>query len=300
MIMKRQCMQTRTEWLKWRKIGSSDAPIIMGVSPWTTPYQLWMQKVTGQERADNEAMKRGRDMEEPTRKLLEKRTGMLFIPINVESKQWEFMTASLDGYDEDNRIITEIKNCNEKDHLMAKSGKVPEKYFPQLQHQLVCEERAEKVLYSSFFVKNKNKPIHLLTEDDIDMATVDVFHDDKYIKKLIPAEAEFADMLLSQTPPNKSLKDEPYHEPDQDMIQRFEALKEIAKQKDEWESREKEARKEIIEMSSGKHIKFPDGSKLYSSFTKGSVQYDQIPELNGVNLDQYRKEPYLKWTLRFK
>jgi putative phage-type endonuclease len=273
----------RQEWLKWRRIGSSDAPIIMGVSPWTTPYQLYLQKVTGQERADNANMKRGRDMEETARKHLEKMTGMLFAPTNLESKQWEFMTASLDGYDADNRMIAEIKCPGEKDHAKALKNEVPEKYFPQLQHQMAVAE-TEKMIYFSF---NGNEGV-----------SIAVNRDDAYIKKMIQAESEFWERLLSQTPPNKTLKDEPYHEPEEGMVKKLQILKNASDQKDYWEQQEKEARKEIIEMAIGRNIQFPN-AKLYQSLTKGSVQYDQIPELRNVNLDLYRKEPYLKWTLRF-
>lgn len=39
-------LQNTQEWEKFRlqKIGASDAPIIMGVSPWKTPFQLWLEK----------------------------------------------------------------------------------------------------------------------------------------------------------------------------------------------------------------------------------------------------------------
>ena len=35
------------EWLEWRRqgIGSSDSASIMGTSPYTTPYQLWEEKL---------------------------------------------------------------------------------------------------------------------------------------------------------------------------------------------------------------------------------------------------------------
>ena len=38
--------QGSKEWLALRnnKIGASDAPIIMGESSWTTPFQLWQIK----------------------------------------------------------------------------------------------------------------------------------------------------------------------------------------------------------------------------------------------------------------
>lgn len=288
----------RQQWLKNRRIGGSDAAAIMGVSPWDTPYSKWLKIMTGQQTPDNPYMQYGRAMEEPTRKILEKRTGMLFVPINIESKKWEFMTASLDGFDEDNKIIGEIKNpWSEKDHLIAKSGKVPEKYFPQCQHYLECEERAEKLLYSSFFVKDKNKPIELLTEDDIDAVFLDVHRDEKYLKKLIPTESNFWDLIITQTPPNKTLKDEPYFDPDEAMIQKqLEVLKAKAL-KEQWEEAEENLKKELIALAQGRNIKFYDGYTLKQTLPKGPVQYDLIPELQGVNKDLYRKEPTLRWTL---
>lgn len=36
----------RTEWLEQRRkgIGGSDAPVIMGVNPWRSPMDLWLEK----------------------------------------------------------------------------------------------------------------------------------------------------------------------------------------------------------------------------------------------------------------
>ncbi len=38
--------QNTPEWLEYRKtkIGASDAPILMNCSPWSSPYDLWMEK----------------------------------------------------------------------------------------------------------------------------------------------------------------------------------------------------------------------------------------------------------------
>lgn len=279
----------KSEWLKWRKIGSSDAPIIMGVSPWTTPYKLWEMKLTGEQRADNTAMARGRANEEPARLYLENMTGMIFDPLNVESEDYEFMTASLDGYDERHRIITEIKNPGEKDHATAAHGKIPEKYWPQLQHQLCCKKDAEKLIYFSYFKRGK----------DVDVQKIEVVRDPCYIDKMVKVEAEFWDLLRTQTPPNKACKDAPYDTPNDGMLNLFIELQAIQKKMNEGEHDYKRKKKELEEMANGKHIKFPDGSIFYSSLPKGRVQYDQIPELHGVNLDLYRAQPKLQWTLRF-
>ena len=39
--------QRSPEWLQWRSQGitASDIPIILGLSPYKTPWQLWAEKV---------------------------------------------------------------------------------------------------------------------------------------------------------------------------------------------------------------------------------------------------------------
>lgn len=60
--------EARGRWLKARQggIGGSDAPAVMGVSPWRSPYALWAQK-TGIEpdALDNEVLRWGRILEGP-------------------------------------------------------------------------------------------------------------------------------------------------------------------------------------------------------------------------------------------
>ncbi len=47
--MTSQLIQNTPEWHAFRRkrIGASDAPVIMGISPWKTPYQLWIEKTSG-------------------------------------------------------------------------------------------------------------------------------------------------------------------------------------------------------------------------------------------------------------
>ena len=54
-------IQQTDEWLEMRrnKIGASDAPIIMEVSPYKKPNQLMEDKLTGAVMAKSQAMQRG-------------------------------------------------------------------------------------------------------------------------------------------------------------------------------------------------------------------------------------------------
>jgi putative phage-type endonuclease len=58
--------QGTQEWQEWRKtgLGGSDAPVIMGVSPWNTPYKLWAERCgLLAPRRSNSAMDRGNALE---------------------------------------------------------------------------------------------------------------------------------------------------------------------------------------------------------------------------------------------
>src|SRR5689334_6309347 len=132
-------LQNTSEWLEMRrnKIGASDAPVIMGVSPWKTPFQLWEEKLgIGKEKETTASMRRGIDMEEEARQKFEELTGHIVFPKVMFHPDYEYLMASLDGIDMDHKVAVEIKCPGREDHECAMDGVVPEKYKPQLQHQL--------------------------------------------------------------------------------------------------------------------------------------------------------------------
>lgn len=69
----------RTEWLDWRKagIGASDIAGILGLSPWSSPYSVWANKVGITPDADmTEAMEMGLALEPAIATLFHQRTGL--------------------------------------------------------------------------------------------------------------------------------------------------------------------------------------------------------------------------------
>ena len=134
-------IQGTPEWLENRKnfIGASDAPIIMGESPWCTPLGLWEQKVgITPPPKENYAMRRGSAMESSAREAFNDKIGMLTLPQVVYHPKYDFMMASLDGLSVDETIAVEIKCPGVKAHALAIEGKVPIYYKAQLQHQMEC------------------------------------------------------------------------------------------------------------------------------------------------------------------
>src|ERR1700731_1843196 len=174
--------QNTPEWLEMRKnkVGASDAPAIMGVSPYKTAFQLWEEKMSTTMPTQNYVMKRGHDLERIARVELEIELEMPLIPSIKLSTKRSWMMASLDAMSLDERVIAEIKCPGAEDHNLALLGQVPEKYFPQLQHQLeVCD--LEMVYYYSF--------------DGEKGKLLKVYRDDKYIKTLLKQEEKFYEYM---------------------------------------------------------------------------------------------------------
>lgn len=271
--------QNSPEWLEFRKdkIGGSDAPIIMGVSPYATPFQLWQEKLSPtEELTKNYAMNRGHQLEPKARTLLEQELGMPLFPNIKLSNQRSWQMASLDAMSFDERTVAEIKCPGAEDHQMALEGKVPEKYFPQLQHQLeVCG--LDMMYYFSF--------------DGTKGIVVKVFRDEKYIKELIEAEERFFECMRNFEAPAFIERDYiDRSSPRWDYLAT--RLREI-----EGLIAEKEMiREELIELSLGTNS-IGSGLRVSKCIRKGSIDYAKVPELKSIDLEQYRKKPMEYWRI---
>lgn len=283
------------EWLEFRKtgIGASDAPIIMGNSPYTTITQLWEQKVGLAEGPPvNEYMQRGHDLEPIARQLFINKMMCHVEPTMTldPNHQWRF--ATMDGISINRKIAVEIKTVGKKDFEDAEKGIVPKKYEAQLQHQMDIND-----LNSMYYMP-------CLTEKDedgmwkiIDYLIIEVYRDKEYCKMLLEKEKAFYDCMVNFTPPED---ESAYNHRNDDewssMINLYRSAKENA---DKSKKHMDEIKKELIEMAQGKNSK-SDGAILYKSISKGTVDYAAIPELKQINLDQYRKKPVVSWTLRLE
>lgn len=94
--------QRSKEWLKWRSKGitASDVPIILGLSPYKTPWQLWAEKIgkiNAPDISNNPHVKRGNRLEDTIRLLAESRYGEILLPMCGECAEWDVLRASFDG-----------------------------------------------------------------------------------------------------------------------------------------------------------------------------------------------------------
>jgi putative phage-type endonuclease len=139
------------EWLEARKeyIGASDAPVIMGVSPYSTPYQLWQKKLGLLEETQTFAMARGHSLESQARAQVEERLGILLTPKVKTHSSLNWMMATLDGLSADGKTLVEIKCPAIADHMEALQGRIPLRYsislrYVRLRRDIIFPSMAKK------------------------------------------------------------------------------------------------------------------------------------------------------------
>lgn len=271
--------QNSSKWLEWRTkgIGASDAPIILGVSPWKTPYKLWLEKMTGQsDFKGNEATERGHALEDVARQCAEKQLDTLFFPQCLEHEKFDWMRASLDGINLDKKIL-EIKcpfrpeNPN-SDHQLAKQGKIPEKYWPQLQHQLEVA-KANEGWYFSF--------------DGVDGVSIPFNRDDKYIADLLEKERIFWECVQMRTPPKMTEKDYKIIE-EADALKKSQKILKLRKNLEAIHAELDPLEEELKEKYCQDMCAVIGNLKFTRFVRKGNVNYGMIKELQDVDLEKYR------------
>ena len=105
-----QLVQGSPQWHEHRRRyrNASETAAVLGVSPWTTPYQLWLQRLGRAEVKINPAMVRGTELEPAAREAYERLTGNVMEPLVMVDGEY---SASLDGITLDGGLILEIKTA---------------------------------------------------------------------------------------------------------------------------------------------------------------------------------------------
>lgn len=267
--------QNSPEWLKMRrnKIGGSDAPSIFGCG-YKTPYQLYLEKLGLYEQPQNDAMRRGHELEPKAREKFIQMTGIEVVPIVVQHDIREWQIASLDGMSRDQKMFVEIKTGGDSSLNRVKGGSISDNHYCQLQHQLEVTG-LEKCFYFFF--------------DGQDGYPLEIYRDNSYIAKLNEAEKSFFEGLQDFIPPEMGAKDYSSHQTPE-RIKLAQQWLEANKMASEWEKREKELREALIAECEGRNT-IGGGVKIMVSARAGAIDYKSIPELGELNLELYRKAP---------
>ena len=234
------------ELLDFRKgrLGASDASIILGVSRWRTtdgriktPLLLWQEKL-GLDKmdCDNSATRYGKRMEEPARLVYQKMVGEEFPAKCIINKKYPHLMVSLDGLNITEDKAVEIKNCKEEDHILAKEGKVPTKYYPQVQMQAMVTE----LPYVDYFSFHKEEGVIVKAEVD-----------EEYIKTMKKKLKEFWKYVEDLKEPPLSRDD--FIERGDDWLEKAKELYEVQQIKRQATADEKVLKEELKSLSDNRN-----------------------------------------------
>jgi putative phage-type endonuclease len=130
------------EWLqtRMRGIGGSDAAVVLRLSKYKTPFELWLEK-TGQvtpESSTSEAAYFGTLLEELVAKEFEKRSGKKVRKRNAmfQHPKYDFILANIDRFVVGEKAILECKTASAFQAKEWENDEIPEAYIVQVQHYL--------------------------------------------------------------------------------------------------------------------------------------------------------------------
>lgn len=142
LIMTVKDMEDRTNWLAMREhgIGGSEAAAIVGLNPWKSPYQLWLEK-TGQAEpediSDKEVVHFGTKLEQLVADEFCEREGKRVHRSGMyQNKKNPYMLGSFDRLLVGEDAGLECKTTSAFKRKEWDEGKVPPNYYVQCQHYM--------------------------------------------------------------------------------------------------------------------------------------------------------------------
>ena len=183
---------SREDWLEERRksIGGSDAPSIIGLNPWESPYTVWADKLGKlPPKEDNEAMRLGRDLEDYVAKRFTEKTGKKVRRENflITNPQYPFAHANVDRMVVGEDAGLECKTTSVLNLKRFKNGEYPANYYVQCVHYMMVTGCAK--WYLAVLVLGK------------EFKVFEIERDEDEIKALAESEEAFWKYVETQTPP---------------------------------------------------------------------------------------------------
>lgn len=274
-------------WRAWRRegLGGSDIGVIMGTKAFgRTLLSLYNEKVEGIESFVSSAMQKGIDYEREARLSYEELTGNICEPACFQDDDVSYFRSSLDGITMDGKRSLEIKVPGQTALYEAKQGRISQQYFYQCQWNMA----RSKTEVCDFYVYDKELKIGYLMEIKADpdiQAEMEFKAHDYWNAYIVKREAP-------EVPKLPLFKNPECFEKEKIVAHALEMLNELSF----WEKVYEKEKKELCEMTNNSSAR---GNLIQLKVTsaKGNIDYKCIPELQGVDLEQYRKAPIQKSTI---
>ena len=267
-------VQGSAEWHEHRRKyrNASETPVVLGVSPWQTPYQLWQHKLGLGAQEVTPAMLRGTQLEPAARAVYEARTGLVMQPLVLVDGEY---SASLDGLTLGGERIVEIK-CPYRGQASSlwqavEAGELPEHYRWQVQHQLMVTgaEVADVFVF-----------------DGTEGLLLPVTPDPASWEQVRSAWDAFAEFIAKAEPPPLTASDVRVRD-DPEWLQAASTYRELRTAYDDLANAMEEAKAKLVGLTS--HAREQGGGVAVTRLWKrGNIDYKRVPELRGIELEQYR------------
>lgn len=181
------------KWLEARAIGigGSDAAVIMGMNPYKSPYQLWLEK-TGQAEAPDlshvQAVYWGSKNEANIADWFQEETGKRVKRLGtLRSREYPFMLANVDRTVVGENAGLEIKTAGVSQYRKWKDDEIPDAYYCQCLHYMAVTGAA--YWYIAVLLGGNEAKWKRIERNEED------------IQHLIMAETDFWKLVEARTPP---------------------------------------------------------------------------------------------------
>jgi putative phage-type endonuclease len=275
----------KKDFLKARKktIRASDIPAILGICPFRTAYSVWLDKTSRKiELTSSYAADVGNKMEPIARAKYELLAGKSYAPLMVTNSEYSFLGCSLDGCAEDQQSLIEIKWVGT--NFLTDIKKEKPNYWAQVQFQMLVTG-----ITDAHLVEINDKEEIKATKIEVDL---------EYCKMLFKVASDFWDLVKTKTPPKLTAKDVlPLKE--KDKLAALNKMKKLDAKIKRLTEQYEALKDGVLKDLNGHGYGFKCGAITYVEKV-GGIDYKAIKELQGVDLEQYRKRPSKFFTIKFK
>ena len=294
--------QRTPAWLEWRASGvsASDVAILLGLSPYKTPWRLWAEK-TGLVRPEAELSSdwfrnKGTGGEDAVRWAFEQRHDTLLLALCGESEEQPLIRASFDGIDDEGRPVELKVSCQAVYTEVLNLGREStafKLYYPQVQTQL--------------YVSGQTLGWLVFYYGPGVMVEFEVARDDRFITEtLVPGCLDFWDSIQKKNEPPRDPERDLYTPKDKDVaiwIVWAAQYRKAAAAKAQLDSKVKtlKASMEVIEeglvaMMGDFLVAETAGIKVLRYSQRGLIGYkdalaELVPDLDVAALESYRAGP---------
>jgi len=267
-------IQGSAEWHEHRRThrNASETAVVLGVSPWLTPYQLWQHKLGLVVPEVNPAMLRGTALEPAARAAYERATGLVMQPLVIVEGAY---SASTDGITLAGDRLLEIK-CpfRGRESTLWRSIQdrcLPEHYRWQVQHLLMVTGADVADVYIF---------------DGSEGIVFPVAPDEPVWPQIRAAWDEFVNYVAEKRAPPLTDRDTRVRD-DPEWLSAAAAYLELRAAHEELSAKVEEAKDRVLSLTA--HAREEGGGLAVTRFWKrGSIDYKRVPELAHVNLEAFR------------